>query len=248
MAINRQGNIYTIIYVAVLVLVVAVVLSVIYQVLRPAQLNNIANDTRKQILTSIHVTPAANDDIEDLWKKHITDSYIVNYKGEKVDNGVEAFDVNVSAEVKKPENERLLPVFVGRTDDGVKYILPCYGAGLWGPIWGYVAFDDNGDTIYGAYFSHQGETPGLGAEIEKPAFQDQFRGKNVFVDGIFESIAVEKAGKTPAKGDYVNAISGGTITSQGVQKMLKSSLQPYSKFLLSLQENAAGDREANKDI
>ena len=116
-----------------------------------------------------------------------------------------------------------------------EYIVPVYGAGLWGPIWGYVAFDDNGDTIYGAYFAHQGETPGLGAEIEKPAFSSQFDGKNIFSpDGVFESVAVVKKGQEPEGRPYVHAISGGTITSQGVQKMLSSSLEPYTNFFKSL--------------
>jgi len=237
MKINRQGNTYTIIYSAVIVLVVGIVLSMVYQALRPEQLDNIANDTKRQILAAVHVTPQNNAEIPALYEKTITDSYIVNYRGDKVETSQEAFDINVADEVKKPDNERMLPVFVAHTGGGTKYILPCYGAGLWGPIWGYVAFDDNGDTIYGAYFSHQGETPGLGAEIEKPEFADQFKGKNVFVDGVFESIAVVKAGQKPHEGDYVNGISGGTITSQGVQKMLRSSLQPYSSFLIKIQEN-----------
>ena len=237
MKINRQGNTYTIIYSAVIVLVVGIVLSMVYQALRPEQLDNIANDTKRQILAAVHVTPQDKAEIPALYEKTITDSYIVNYRGDKVETSQEAFDINVADEVKKPDNERMLPVFVANTDDGTKYILPCYGAGLWGPIWGYVAFDDNGDTVYGAYFSHQGETPGLGAEIEKPEFADQFKGKNVFVDGVFESIAVVKAGQKPNEGDYVNGISGGTITSQGVQKMLRSSLQPYSSFLIKIQEN-----------
>ena len=91
--------------------------------------------------------------------------------------------------------------------------------------------DGNGDTIYGAYFAHQGETPGLGAEIEKPAFSSQFDGKNIFApDGEFQSVKVVKNGQGPAEGSYVHAISGGTITSQGVQKMLQNSLEPYSAF------------------
>ena len=237
MKINRQGNTYTIIYSAVIVLIVGIVLSMVYQALRPEQLDNIANDTKRQILAAVHVTPQDKAEIPALYEMTITDSYIVNYRGDKVEPSREAFDINVADEVKKPDNERMMPVFVANTDDGTKYILPCYGAGLWGPIWGYVAFDDNGDTIYGAYFSHQGETPGLGAEIEKPEFADQFKGKNVFVDGVFESIAVVKAGQKPNEGDYVNGISGGTITSQGVQKMLRSSLQPYSSFLIKIQEN-----------
>lgn len=234
---NRQSNIYTIIYSTVLVIVVGVVLSVVYQALRPTQLENIANDTRRQILASARIVPQPHETIAQLFDKHITDSYIVNSEGQKIDKNIKAFDVNVSLEYKKPASERLLPVFECQTDNGLKYIIPVYGAGLWGPIWGYVAFDSNGNTIYGAYFAHQGETPGLGAEIEKPAFSNQFDGKDIFTTtGEFTSVAVVKTGKEPAGRAWVHAVSGGTITSQGVQKMLYDSLEPYTAFFLSLQD------------
>lgn len=233
---NRQSNLYTIIYSTVLVLVVGVVLSVVYQALRPKQLENIADDTKRQILASARITPQNGETISSLFDEYITSSFIVNSQGIKVDGSQNPFDVNVSLESKKPADERLLPVFECNTADGIKYIVPVYGAGLWGPIWGYVAFDNNGDTIYGAYFAHQGETPGLGAEIEKPAFSSQFDGKNIFSSsGDFTSIAVVKTGKEPSDMAYVHAVSGGTITSQGVQKMLYDSLLPYTAFFKSLQ-------------
>ena len=238
---NRQSNVYTVIYSIVLVAVVGVVLSVVYQALRPAQLENIANDTKKQILASARLTPQNGEDISTLFDKHIVASYIVNNNGEQIDSNVNPFDVNMALEVKKPADERMLPVFECTTDAGMKYIVPVYGAGLWGPIWGYIAFDSNGDTIYGAYFAHQGETPGLGAEIEKPAFQNQFDGKNIFdSNGEFTSVAVVKLGKEPAGRAWVHAVSGGTITSQGVQKMLFDSLQPYSAFFSMLSQGQTG--------
>lgn len=238
---NRQSNLYTIIYSTILVIVVGVVLSVVYQALRPTQLENIANDTKRQILASARIIPDNGQSVAELYDKYITSSFIVNSDGDKIDSSENAFDINVSLEFKKPLDKRKLPVFVCKTSEGTKYIVPVYGAGLWGPIWGYVAFDDNGDTIYGAYFAHQGETPGLGAEIEKPAFRDQFDGKNIFNSaGDFTSVAVVKIGKEPAGQAYVHAVSGGTITSQGVQKMLFDSLEPYIGFFQKLQDNTNG--------
>lgn len=242
---NRQSNTYTIIYAAVLVAVVGVLLSVVYQALRPKQIENIDNDTKRQILAAALITPSDGESVADLYASHITDSFIVNSDGERVDSDTDAFSVNVATETKKSDfAERLLPVFVCTTDNGTKYIVPVYGAGLWGPIWGYVAFDANGDTIYGAYFAHQGETPGLGAEIEKPAFCNQFEGKNIFAaDGAFQSVRVVKLGQEPADGSaWVHAVSGGTITSQGVQKMLSNSLEPYSAFFKNLSQG----KEATK--
>jgi len=235
---NRQSNTYTIIYSIVLVLVVGVVLSVVYQALRPMQVENINNDTKRQILAAARIVPEEGQNVADLFADHINTSYIVNTNGNKTESSVVAFDVNVAMESKRPASERLLPVFECTTSDGLKYIIPVYGAGLWGPIWGYIAFDDNGDTIYGAYFAHQGETPGLGAEIEKSTFRNQFDGKDVFSkNGEFTSVAVVKNGKEPADKAWVHAVSGGTITSQGVQKMLFDSLEPYSAFLKNLSSN-----------
>ncbi len=238
---NRQSNTYTLIYAIALVLIVGVVLSAVYQALRPMQLDNMANDKKKQILAAALITPQNDAEVGTLYNEHVIDSFLVNIDGDRIDSDESAFDVKVEQEVKKPDTERLLPVFVcapdaAEPDKNLKYILPVYGAGLWGPIWGYIAFDSDGNTIYGAYFAHQSETPGLGAEIEKTFFSDQFKGKEVYNDGRFVSIAVVKQGKEPANGDYVHAISGGTITSQGVQKMLYDSLTPYNAFLKKLQQ------------
>ncbi|MDE6397429.1 MAG: NADH:ubiquinone reductase (Na(+)-transporting) subunit C, partial [Muribaculaceae bacterium] len=151
--------------------------------------------------------------------------------------GDDAFAVNVSAMSKEKDvAKRQLPVYIcDLGNKGTKYILPVYGAGLWGPIWGYIALDSDGSTIYGAYFAHQGETPGLGAEIEKPAFSDQFDGKQMFKNDQFLPVAVVKRGqKAPNGEDYVDAVSGGTITSKGVSQMLTDCLKPYEAYLETL--------------
>ncbi len=239
MKINKENNVYTVIYAAVLVVVVGFALALVYQALRPAQLENIANDTKKQILAAALIYPTADENIGTLYDSHIKESYCVDSKGDKVD-GVSAFDVDMATEVKKPADQRVLPVFVCDTGKGIKYIVPVAGAGLWGPIWGYIAMDSDGKTIYGAYFGHQGETPGLGAEIERPAFSSQFEGKSIFgSNGDFESVLVVKKGQEPAGRAYVNAVSGGTITSQGVQKMLFSSLEPYTAFFKNLEKESS---------
>lgn len=237
---KKQSNTYALIYSIGLVLIVGIVLSVVYQTLRPRQEANVANDTKSQILKAALISE--NDkDISEVFASHIKRSFIVDYHGNITNSDPEAaFEacLNMSSEIKKSPDQRLLPVFECQTDAGVKYILPVYGAGLWGPIWGYVAFDSNGNTIYGAYFAHQGETPGLGAEIEKPAFSDQFQGKDIFsAHGSFLSVKVCKPGQEPKEGSYVNGVSGGTITSQGVDKMLLESLEPYTQYLNKLRRN-----------
>lgn len=232
---NRQGNLYTIVYTAVIVCVVGAALAWVSLTLKPKQNDNIRIDKMQQMLSSIRVVSDETNAIE-LYGKYVVDEYVINSKGERQE--CKAFDVNVANEVKKEPSERQLPVFVCNIDNSTKYILPVYGTGLWGPIWGYVSVDDDGCTVYGAYFSHQGETPGLGAEIATEGFSGQFKGKQLFKDGSFKSVAVLKKGQKPANGeDYVDAISGGTITSKGVQSMLFSCLSCYSAFLSDLQNN-----------
>lgn len=232
---NKQSNTYTIIYIIVLVVLVGTALAATSLALKDRQQENIDADKMNQILAAALITPAEGQTVSD-FNRYITRQMVVDAQGKELE-GINAFDVNVAAQSKLPADRRELPVYVCSTDNGDKYILPVYGAGLWGPIWGYVAFDADGSTIYGAYFAHQGETPGLGAEIEKPSFSDQFKGKHVIKDGRFRPIAVVKAGQLPLDGeDYVDGISGGTITSKGVGSMLDNCLVPYRKFLQSLSE------------
>lgn len=232
---NKQSNIYTIVYTTVMVVAVGAALAFTAMSLRPKQEDNANADKMRQILASVRITPNPEEIATD-FEKYITAQFTVNAAGEKV--GDNAFGINVAAESKiKDASKRQLPVYECRIADDVKYIIPVYGAGLWGPIWGYVSFDSDGSTIYGAYFAHQGETPGLGAEIDKAAFSNQFVGKQVFKNGVFYPIEVVKAGQKPAdESDYVDGISGGTITSKGVGSMLDNCLSPYKAFLQTLSE------------
>lgn len=220
---NRDSNVYTVVYASVMVLLVAIVLAFTSQSLRSFQKENEDNDKRQQILRSINVSvPAA--EAKTKYNELIKDAFLVDQNGQKVEG--DAFTAT-------PDQH---PVYVANVDGKTKYIMALSGAGLWGPLWGYLSVDSDGNTVYGADFSHQGETPGLGAEIAKPAFSNEFKGKKLFMDGTFKSIAVVKPGKSAAGQDYVDGISGGTITSQGVDHMLSSSLSGYVKFLTSLNQ------------
>ncbi|MDE6099216.1 MAG: NADH:ubiquinone reductase (Na(+)-transporting) subunit C [Muribaculaceae bacterium] len=230
---NKQSNSYTIIYIIVLVVVVGAALAFTAMGLKDRQQQNADADRMRQILAAVHITPSADGVTAD-FERYISGQTVVDSKGAVI--GSDAFAVDIAAQVKLPVDERKLPVFICTLADGdVKYILPMYGAGLWGPIWGYVALDSDAATIYGAYFAHQGETPGLGAEIEKPAFSDQFDGKTLWKEGRFMPVAVVKKGQpSPSGEDYVDGISGGTITSKGVSAMLSDCLRPYESYLLTL--------------
>ena len=229
---NKQSSIYTIVYIIVLAGVVGAVLAMTSMGLRERQQANIDADKMRQILSAIRVVPD-KDMIAADFNKFVVSQLVVNEKGDSIGN--DAFGIDMASESKMAASERRLPVYVCDVDGGRKYVVPVYGAGLWGPIWGYVSLDADGSTIYGAYFAHEGETPGLGAEIEKPVFSDQFRGKVVLKNGKFLPVNVLKKGVKPKAGeDYVDAVSGGTITSKGVASMLDDGLVPYKAYLQSL--------------
>lgn len=231
---KKQSNVYTIIYIIVLVVVVGAALALTSMSLKDRQTANANADKMRQILASVKITPAEGEVIAD-FNKYITESYVVNASGERVEG--DAFNANMKTVAAEPVSERNLPVFVCTLAPGdVKYILPAYGAGLWGPIWGYIAVDSDGSTIYGAYFSHDSETPGLGANIATPEFYNQFDGKQLLHDGKLIPVEVVKKGLKPTNdlADYVDGVSGGTITSKGVGAMLDNCLAPYQSFLTNL--------------
>lgn len=243
---NKNSNTYQILYSAIMVVLVGAVLAVIYMNLKPLQDENIANDKRKQILSALHVVCDNDADVKASYEKYIIQDFLVDGNGAVVDSSANvAFDVQMKSNVKLDEASRKLPVMKCKVDDGsIKYVIPVYGAGLWGPIWGYVAVDSDGSNIYGANFSHEGETPGLGARITEQSFQDSFKDKKLFVNGAFTNVEVVKKGQKPSNdGDYVDALTGATITSRGVSDMLKACLAPYQPFLETLQGANAKTQE-----
>ena len=225
---NTNSNSYTIIYASVMVVIVAFVLAFTSASLRDTQNKNVELDKMKQILHALNVDTKGQD-AEKVYKEYVKADQILNAAGEVVaqEGG---FKIDMKAELAKPLEKRQLPLYVCQVNGQTKYVLPLYGAGLWGPIWGYVGLNDDKDSVFGVYFSHQGETPGLGAEISTREFQGQFTGKKVMKNGAV-ALAVEKNGKVTEPDYQVDGISGGTITSKGVDAMLKVCLSQYDKFL-----------------
>jgi Na+-transporting NADH:ubiquinone oxidoreductase subunit C len=235
---NVQSNTYTFLYSTTIVLVVATTLAIVSTALKPAQIKNIEIEKKQNILASVRVQSNRND-VEKLYDQYIVDSYTLNRKGEKVE-GVDPFKIDMREELKRPPASRNLPAFVCKKGDSTYLVIPVYGKGLWGPIWGYVSFQQEDsvkpgfphyNTIYGVMFDHKSETPGLGAEINQPSFQFPFRGKKVFDEkGKFVSVEVVKGGADPSSSHEVDAISGGTITSKGLQAMLDTCLVSYQDY------------------
>ena len=221
---NRESNTYTIIYASVMVVFVALLLAFTSESLKSYQKKNEANDKRRQILRSVNVSVSA-DETEQKYNELIRESFLVNEKGRKVDG--DAFAVDPA----RMFTVNAYPVFVANINGQTKYILAMHGAGLWGPLWGYIALNEDGNTVFGTDFSHQGETPGLGAEIATVAFSSQFSGKQLFRNGMFTGVAIVKPGKSAQGQDYVDGITGGSITCVGVDHMIQQSLERYVEFL-----------------
>jgi Na+-transporting NADH:ubiquinone oxidoreductase subunit C len=228
---KQFSNSYIFIFSSVMVVAVATLLSLAATLLQPAQEKNLEIEKKKSMLESINI-PADRNNAEELYTKYIKESFVLNSKGEPVE-GVDAFNVVMNVEQKKPLEQQYLPVFSATPDNGEKVIiLPVEGKGLWGPIYGYVSLKSDMNTIYGVTFDHKGETPGLGAEINTPEFESMFPGKKLFEDEKFVSIMVLKGGAKKDDPHGVDAISGGTITSKGLEKMLLDCIGKYNDYLL----------------
>ena len=221
---NTNSNSYTIIYASVMVVIVAFLLAFVSSSLRETQNKNVELDTKKQILAALNIKDVKDAEAE--YNKYVKGDMLMNVDGTLTEN-TGAFATAYEKEAK--ENNRL-HVFVAEVDGEKKYVFPVYGAGLWGAIWGYVALNSDKDTVYGVYFSHASETPGLGAEIASTHFQGEFSGKKTLENGEVV-LGVVKNGKVEKPDYQVDGISGGTITSVGVDAMLKACLNSYISFL-----------------
>jgi Na+-transporting NADH:ubiquinone oxidoreductase subunit C len=219
-----------------MVITVAAILSIVAMQLQPMQKKNFERNKKQNILLSLNIESSKDNAIEK-YDKYIVDSYVISHKGEKKED-VDAFYVNLAKELEKTVEKRNFPIFVGSVEGSKQYIIPVRGKGLWGPIWGYIALKDDYNTIYGTNFSHDSETPGLGAEIANRPFQKQFIGKKIFDEsGNFTSVKVIK-GEAPADAKHaVDGISGGTITSKGVDKMLDNVLGSYVPYFKQKRKN-----------
>lgn len=226
---DRNSNTYTFLYAAIMVIIVAAVLASVSMALKPMQKKNVEIEKKQNILASVNIESTV-ENAEAIYAEKIVNEYVVTVKGEQVDG--DAFTTNLKKERAKDAADMLLPVFEVKTDEGMKYVLPLFGAGLWGPVWGYVSLSDDMNTIYGANFDHEGETPGLGAEISTSMFEEPFKGKKIFdAQGKLVSILIAKVGQVAPEEHKVDGISGGTITSKGLEDMLKDDFASYEEFL-----------------
>jgi len=246
MAVNKDSNVYTIIFAVIMVLVVGSLLAGFASGLKPLVKANEKNEKQQNILYAMGINDneesgAATfitENVQAEFDKYVKKQYVI--EGDKVTENPEAYLIDIKKEgtkAKKPGYTRRLPVFVGEKDGAEVYVVPVRGKGLWDAIWGFVAMDKS-MTIQGVYFDHKGETPGLGAEIKQRYFMDDFTGEK-FLDGdAFKGIEVAKGNNDPKNTDKtdfeVDALAGATITGDGVAAMLKKDIRMYVPYFKSL--------------
>ena len=204
--LNTNSNLYIIIYAALMVVIVAFLLAFVSKALQSRSEANVKIDKMSQILAALNIRDLDKADVEAKYAEVVKD------------------------EAKTDD----LTYYTCSVDGQTKYVVPVKGMGLWGGIWGYVAVNDDGNTIYGAYFSHESETAGLGALINELPFQQQFQGKQIYDAQGDVALSVVKIGKKIdglQPENRCDALTGATLTSDGVDQMLKSSLSKYQHIL-----------------
>ena len=229
---NVNSNAYTYTFATVMVVLVAVLLSGASLGLKSKQASNISQEKKQSILASIGIEVDRSES-DAAFGEYIKQSLTLQGGTVVSEDASAAFDIDMAAAIKAGNMDRSVPLYVAEKEGDTYYIIPMRGKGLWGPVWGYLALESDGNTVVGATFDHKSETPGLGAEITTPMFTDQFPRKKISEAGMFKSISVVKAGTSA--GDYaVDGISGGTITSNGVNDMLTDCLAPYAEYFKNI--------------
>ncbi|MDR9456859.1 MAG: Na(+)-translocating NADH-quinone reductase subunit C [Salegentibacter sp.] len=237
-SVNKtNSNGYTFMFAIIMVVVVATVLAFTATSLQPTQRENVRQEKMQSILATIGIeTDRAG--AEELYDQYITEELSLREDGTE-DEDIDAFQVDLAKELKKPAADQVFPLYIAEVDGEKFYIVPLRGNGLWNAIFGYIALRDDVNTIAGATFDHLGETPGLGAEITKEFFKERFTDEKIFDEsGNLVGVSVVKGDIDPSDKDdnQVDAISGATITGDGVSDMISERLKRYLPYFKKEQE------------
>lgn len=229
---KTNSNSYTIIYSAVIVVIVAFLLAFVFQGLKPQQDANVALDKKKQILNALNIRDLSNEVADKTYKEVVEADEIIDVQGHVLNAGKPGGEQAGFKLESKDYKAGRLALYVCKVNGQLKYVIPVYGMGLWGPISGYIALNEDKATVYGVYFNHESETAGLGAEIkDNAAWQAKFQGKKLFAGDNDKAIALGVEKKVDDPATQVDAVTGATLTSNGVRDMLHEGLSKYLVFL-----------------
>ncbi|WP_026914365.1 Na(+)-translocating NADH-quinone reductase subunit C [Christiangramia portivictoriae] len=231
-SVNKtNSNGYTFMFSVIMVVVVAAVLAFAAISLQPTQMENVRKEKMQNILSTVGIT-TDRDGAKELYDKYIVEEVAITEDG-TVDESVDAFKVDLAKEIKKDVGEQVFPLYVAEVEGSRYYIVPLRGNGLWNAIFGYISLKDDINTVKGATFDHLGETPGLGAEITKQWFKEKFSDEKIFdSNGDLVGVSVVKGNIDVSDKDdnQVDAISGATITGDGVSDMISERLKRYLPY------------------
>ena len=229
---KTNSNSYTIIYSVIIVVIVAFLLAFVSQTLKPMQDANVALDKKKQILNSLNIRDLNDAQADAKYKEVVVADRVIDEKGKVLLPGTTGGENAGFKLESKDYKEGTLALYICRVNGETKYVIPVYGMGLWGPISGYIALNADKSTVYGVYFNHESETAGLGAEIkDNKAWQEKFQGKKLFKNGDDKTIALSVEKKVEDPTTQVDAVTGATLTSNGVRDMLHEALGKYLVFI-----------------
>lgn len=239
---NRNSNAYTFIFAIVMVIVVGALLAFASTSLKDRQNANVKQEKMQNILYTVGVdsveqngtlVPLSRPLAETNFKKFITKQIALNSKGEVVAEGDKAFNIDLAKELNKTEDVQKFPLYEAEVKGEKYYIIPLRGTGLWDAIWGYISLKDDVNTVKGVVFDHKGETTGLGGEITKAWFQQRFEDEKIFDStGNLVGVSVVKGygGGSDKDDNAVDAISGATLTGDGVTNMISERLKHYLPY------------------
>jgi len=254
MAINKESNVYTIVFATIMVIVVGGILAFLATSLKEAKLNNVQNEKKQNIIQATGFyedkSKVNRNEAGDLFNEFVKRRLTIDFEGnvvfdskgelaegkEEIDmkNPLDAFSVEPRKQYRTDDKDKLFPIFVCEKDGKTVYVVSCSGKGLWDDVWGYVGIGQDGNTIMAAKFDHKGETAGLGSIINEPKFQNQFNeDQNKTLEGPngnYAGINVVKPGSQDLNANTVDGLSGATFTGAGVRDMLNVYLEVYYNY------------------
>ncbi len=230
--LNTNSNVYIILYSCLMVVIVAFLLAFVSSSLKPTQDVNVALDKKKQVLAALNIRDLGNEEAAAKYAEVVEADAVVDADGNTVEAGEKGGE-NAGFKLGSADYKAgKLALYICNVNGEKKYVVPVYGMGLWGPIWGYIAVNEDGNTVFGAYFNHEGETAGLGAEIkDSKKWQDQFPGKTIYGADGTPVLKVLKSSEVKDKSTEVDAVTGATLTCNGVSAMLQEGFAKYKKVL-----------------
>ena len=232
---SRESNLYTFLFVGIMIVGIASILAYTSQTLTPMQDENVKNEKMQNILSTVGIN-VSREEAEKSYKKYIVEELALKIDGSINENINPFSDLNLAKELKKDYEDQHFPLYVAEINSEKYYIIELRGTGLWDAIWGYISLKSDFNTVNGVSFDHKGETAGLGAEITKDWFKESFKDEKIFnSNGELVGIKVLKGNNDPNnidKDDHeVDAISGSTITGDGVTDMIYERVNNYLPYL-----------------